>query len=80
MACCLTLCASLSHLLFSSHTPGPRLSLVLTGSCYLFIFPLLFAGNTQDVGQSDGFENEPAAGEPAEHAPRGSAHEQVETS
>lgn len=33
------------------------------------------SGDTQDIGQSDGAEDEPAKGEPAQHAPRGAAHE-----
>lgn len=46
----------------------------------LFNYPLLFTGNTQNIGQSYGVEDEPATGEPAQHASRGSAHEQIETS
>lgn len=34
-------------------------------------------GNPQNFGQSDGAKDEPAAGQPAQHAPRSPAHEQT---
>ncbi|CAF4755950.1 unnamed protein product [Pieris macdunnoughi] len=37
-------------------------------------------GNTQNVRQSYGAEDEPAAGEPTQHASGGSTHEQTQTS
>lgn len=39
-----------------------------------------FSGNTQDIRQGDGSEDEPAKGQPAEYASRGAADEQTEAS